>query len=159
MTRYEHGFITKCAQKGMSDSDIKMLVDYVTSQKAEAARRDKQNKQMRSMNRAKRVRGAKARLMLLLGGAGAAVGALAGKAYNDNPVLPGVIGGIGGAIGGWHLGDSVGNREADKQEELEDRTGQSIALQNVGRDARRAGNLAAWSLLAPRLTTSGSLIL
>jgi len=144
MTRYENGFLTKCAQQGLSEADSKALMDFVSRQKADQDKRDKQRKALRDANRKERVRTAKWAMMALMGGLGGFAGRIAGRAIggtNTAELIGMGLGGIGAGIGGWYMGEGVGNRDADRQEQWEDLTGQDIASQNT----QRAAQIAAWN--------------
>jgi outer membrane lipoprotein SlyB len=120
MTPYERGFLTKCAQAGLSEQDTAALKAFIAEQQENKKRREAQNKALRAQNRSER------RFSGMLGGGvlgglgGAALGALAGGRLGF------VAGGIGGALGGGYLGKRLGNRLADKMEKTEDTTGVSI---------------------------------
>ena len=144
MTRYEHGFMTKCAQQGLSEADTKALMEFVNQQVAERAKREEQKKALRAANRAERVRTARLGMMAALGSAGGLAGRVGGRWVGGNDkaeVLGMTLGGLAGGIGGWMWGKSLGNRDADRQEEWEDRSGQDIASQNT----QRAAQIAAWN--------------
>lgn len=144
MTAYEHGFLSKCAESGLSETDAKALMDFVSEQKAKNAKQEAQKQVLRDANRKERVRTARLAMMAMLGSAGGLLGRVAGRGLvgSDTAEAVGMLaGGLAGGIGGWHWGKTIGNRDADRQEEWEDRTGQDIASQNT----QRAANIAAYS--------------
>ena len=134
----------KCAQAGISEPDSKALMDFVAEQKKKEDKRQAQKAALRDANRKERIRTAKLSMMALLGLGGGFLGRVAGDAIGGSDAAGAigmVAGGLAGGIGGWHWGKAIGNRDADRQEEWEDRTGQDIASQNT----QRAANIAAFS--------------
>jgi len=144
MTPYERGFLTKCAQAGLSEQDTAALKAFLAEQQENKKRREAQNKALRAQNRSEQ------RLSGMIGGGmlgglgGAALGALAGGKLGF------VAGGVGGALGGGYLGKRLGNRMADKMEKAEDTTGVSIQDQLAAIRQRQM----MWQLVENRMHQS-----
>ena len=146
MTSYVRGFLAKCAEAGLSEADAKALMDFVAEQREKAEKSKSQKQAFRDVNRKERIRTARLALMAILGSAGGLLGRVAGRGIgkSDRAEAAGMLAGaMAGGVGGWSWGKAVGNRDADRQEEWEDRTGQDIAMQNT----QRAATIAAYSSL------------
>ena len=97
MTRYEKGFLTKCAQAGLSDEDVRKLIEEnAMTRGAQQYERELRKKRRRDI--------AKSALGVLLTAAGATGGVYAGRAVGGgHPLLGGAIGAAAGIAGNKYL--------------------------------------------------------
>ena len=144
--------LEKIAQAGVSAEDQKALMDFIKTQKAEAAKKELQKKNLRAQNRADRVFNAKTALTILLGIGGGMLGGHAGRYLGGNNASAAggaLAGAIAGGVGGNLLGGYVGNRKADAMVEEEDRTGVSVFDQNHRGMTRQLNNWYMWDRHGP----------
>lgn len=142
--------LEKIAQAGVSEDYQKALMDFIKTQKAEAAKKELQKKNLRAQNRADRVFNAKTALTILLGIGGGALGSRLGSPSDRGRLIGGIAGALAGGVGGNLLGGYVGNRKADRMEEEEDRTGVSVFDQNHRNMSRQLNNWYMWDTHGPQ---------